>query len=142
MQCTPEDVFAVLSDGWLYGMWVVGSARIRDVDATWPEAGSRIHHSVGAWPLLLSDESVVEEVDRPHRLQLRVKGLPAGEGRVILTCTSTGEGETQVVIEEYPVRGPATLVPKPIERFLLHARNVEALKRLSYLAENRARSAG
>ena len=32
MSCTPQDVFDVLSDGWSYATWVVGAARIRDVD--------------------------------------------------------------------------------------------------------------
>lgn len=140
MDCTPEDVFAVLEDGWSYGMWVVGAARIRDVDAGWPEVGSRIHHSVGAWPVLLSDSTEVEQVDRPRMLQLRVKAWPTGEGRVVLTMQPADGGGTEVVMEESAVSGPATLIPKPAEDFLLHHRNVEALRRLSYLAEHHARS--
>jgi hypothetical protein len=140
MDCSPEDVFAVLEDGWSYGMWVVGAARIRDVDADWPEAGSRIHHSVGAWPMLLSDNTEVEQVDRPRMLQLRVKAWPTGEGRVVLTMRPADGGGTEVVMEESAVSGPATLIPKPAEDFLLHHRNVEALRRLGYLAEHRARS--
>ncbi|HEY0772973.1 MAG TPA: SRPBCC family protein [Nocardioidaceae bacterium] len=140
MDCTPEDVFAVLEDGWSYGMWVVGAARIRDVDAGWPEVGSRIHHSVGAWPVLLSDNTEVEQVDRPRVLQLRVKAWPTGEGRVVLTMQPADGGGTEVVMEESAVSGPATLIPKPAEDFLLHHRNVEALRRLCYLAEHHARS--
>jgi hypothetical protein len=94
---------------------------------------------VGAWPLLISDHSEVARVDAPHLLQLRVKAWPAGEARVILTCTPTEDGTTEVVIEEYPVNGPATMMPKPIQDMLLHSRNVEALRRLSYLAEHGAR---
>jgi uncharacterized protein YndB with AHSA1/START domain len=142
MDCSLEDVFAVLEDGWSYAMWVVGAARIRDVDAGWPAVGTRIHHSVGAWPVLLSDTTEVEEVDRPHRLQLRVKAWPTGEGRVVLTLTPTGDGRTEVVMEECAVSGPARLVPTPVEDFLLHQRNVEALRRLGYLAEHRARTHG
>ena len=142
MACTPDDVFKVLGDGWSYGMWVVGAARIRAVDAEWPAAGSHIHHSVGAWPVLLSDSTVVEEVDEPHMIQLRVKAWPTGEGRVVLTLRPTGEGTTEVVMEEYAVSGPATLVPKPAQDAMLHRRNIEALRRLAYLAEHHARSAG
>ncbi|GAB2728888.1 SRPBCC family protein [Nocardioides pakistanensis] len=140
MSCTPEDVFAVLEDGWTYGMWVVGAARIRGVDPNWPHVGSRIHHSVGAWPLLLSDHTEVEEVDPPRLLQLRVKAWPTGEGRVRLTCTDLGRGQTEVVMEERAVNGPAKLLPAPAQDLMLHPRNIEALKRLAYLAENRARS--
>lgn len=140
MNCTPEDVFAVLADGWLYGMWVVGAARIRDVDSTWPEAGSRIHHSVGAWPVLLSDETMSERVDPPHLLQLQVKAWPTGEGRVTLRCHPQGVGQTEVVIEEQAISGPAKLLPKAIQDVILNARNKEALRRLAHLAEHHART--
>lgn len=142
MSCRPEDVFAVLEDGWSYGMWVVGAARIRDVDADWPAEGSRIHHSVGAWPVLLSDNTEVERVDAPNLLQLKVKAWPTGEGRVVLTCTPTTDGQTEVVMEERAVSGPAKLIPTPAQDFVLHHRNVEALRRLAYLAEHHARSKG
>lgn len=141
MQCAPEDVFAVLADGWDYGMWVVGAARIRDVEPTWPAVGSRIHHSVGLWPVLISDTTEVEEVEAPHRLQLKVRAWPTGEGRVVLTMNPTGEGTTEVVMEERAVSGPATLMPTPVQDAMLHPRNVEALRRLAYLAEHRVRSA-
>lgn len=141
MECTPEDVFAVLADGWSYASWVVGAARIRDVDAGWPTPGARIHHSVGLWPALINDHTQVEEVQAPHRLQLRVKAWPTGEGRVVITCRQDGTG-TEVVMEETAVSGPAALVPDRIQDGLLRARNVEALRRLAYLAENHARSRG
>lgn len=139
MSCSPDDVFAVLEDGWSYAMWVVGAARIREVDTAWPERGSRIHHSVGAWPVLLSDETEVEKVDQPHLLRLRVKAWPTGEGRVTLSCVAQGD-RTEVVMEEEAVSGPARLIPKPVQDALLHHRNVEALRRLAYLAEHRART--
>jgi hypothetical protein len=138
MHCSPEDVFDVLTDGWSYATWVVGAARIREVDQDWPDPGSRIHHSVGAWPLLVSDNTEVEEVDAPNRLQLRVKVWPSGEGRVIVTCEPHEEG-TLVVMEEYAVSGPAAVVPQVVQDAMLHPRNVEALRRLGYLAESRAR---
>ncbi len=141
MDCRPEDVFDVLADGWSFGMWVVGAARIRDVDAHWPQPGSRIHHSVGAWPLLLDDDTEVEDVEPPHRLQLRVRAWPSGEGRVVLTVRPHSSG-TDVVMEEAAVSGPAKAIPRPIQDALLGPRNAEALRRLGYLAERRARSDG
>jgi hypothetical protein len=36
--CSPEQVFAVLHDGWTYPVWVVGASRMRDVDPGWPAA--------------------------------------------------------------------------------------------------------
>jgi hypothetical protein len=137
--CTPEDVFAVLEDGWLYGMWVVGAARIRAVDAGWPAAGSRIHHSVGLWPLLLSDTSEVKSVDAPREFVLTVHAWPAGKGLVRITCETHPQG-TLVTMEERAASGPAVAVPKVVQDPMLHLRNVEALRRLSFLAENRGQS--
>jgi len=34
--CSAEQVWDVLGDGWLYPLWVVGASRIRDVDDGWP----------------------------------------------------------------------------------------------------------
>jgi hypothetical protein len=34
--CSPEQVFAVLHDGWIYPVWIVGASRMRDVDDGWP----------------------------------------------------------------------------------------------------------
>lgn len=139
MECRPEDVFDVLADGWSYATWVVGAARIRDVDPAWPAAGSRIHHSVGVWPLLVSDTTVAEEVDSPHVLRTRVKAWPIGEGRVVMRCEPDSEGGTLVTMEEWAVSGPARLLPRPVQDAALHGRNTEALRRLAYLAESRAR---
>ncbi|MDQ6715529.1 MAG: SRPBCC family protein, partial [Actinomycetota bacterium] len=57
IEAPPGAVWAVLADGWLYATWVVGASRVRDVDLDWPTEGSRIHHSLGSWPALLSDET-------------------------------------------------------------------------------------
>ena len=108
MSCSPEAVFDVLSDGWTYATWVVGAARIRRVDEGFPEPGAAVHHSVGAWPLLLSDVTEVEHVDPPHEIVLRAKTWPAGEALVRVSCQGT-DGRTEVELEEYAVAGPAAL---------------------------------
>ncbi len=137
MNCSPEDVFDILTDGWNYATWVVGAARIRSVDSDFPKPGAKIHHSVGVWPMLISDDTEVERLEEPRELQLRVKAWPTGEGRVRITCTPRGR-QTEVVIEEESVSGPATLMPTALENVILHLRNVETLRRLTYLAESRA----
>lgn len=139
IHCTPEQVFDVLSDGWSYASWVVGASRIRDVDEAWPAVGTRIQHSVGSWPLLIDDNTEVEEMSAPSLLQLRVKAWPTGEGRVRMTCQPAADG-CEVVMEEEAVSGPAVLIPRPVQDAMLRARNVEALKRLAFLAEGRARN--
>ena len=138
LSCPPEDVWDVLSDGWSYATWVVGAARIREVDRDWPAVGARIHHSVGSWPLLLSDTTSVEAVEEPRMLQLRARAWPTGEGRIVIRVEPEGDG-TLVSIEEWASSGPAAKVPQALLDPPLHARNAEALKRLAYLAESRAR---
>ena len=138
MDCTPDDVFAVLTNGWTYANWVVGSVRIRDVDPDWPAIGSKIHHSVGAWPMLIDDDSEVEHIAVPQELRLKVRAWPTGEGRVIIRCQPQ-DGSTLVTIDEDAVAGPARLVPPIMRHQMLAARNEEALRRLAYLAEGNAR---
>ena len=51
---SPEQVFAVLQDGWTYPGWVVGATRMREVDEGWPAPGTKLHHSFGVWPLVIA----------------------------------------------------------------------------------------
>jgi uncharacterized protein YndB with AHSA1/START domain len=141
MNCSPQAVFDVLTDGWTYATWVVGASRIRAVDDDFPAAGSKIHHSVGVWPMLINDETVVERVEAPHEIQLRAQAWPAGEADVTIHA-EVQDGQTLVTIDEQAVSGPARLIPRPVEDFMLRQRNVETLKRLAFLAESGARSAG
>ena len=39
MKATPDQVWDVLADGWLYPLWVVGASRMREVDDHWPQEG-------------------------------------------------------------------------------------------------------
>lgn len=138
MNCTPDDVFRVLENGWFYPAWVVGASRMRDVDEAWPQPGAELYHSVGVWPALLDDTTVVEEWVPPHRMVIRARGWPIGEARVTLRVRSY-DGGAMVRIDEEPVKGPATLIPAVLTTPLLRLRNAETLHRLAYLAEGHAR---
>ncbi|WP_405063916.1 SRPBCC family protein [Kribbella sp. NBC_01505] len=135
MEAPAEDVFAILTDGWRYAAWVVGASRVRDVDAPWPEPGGLIHHSVGAWPLLINDTTESVEYDAGRRL--RVRAWPAGEGDVQFQVDE-GPAGCRVVMTEQAVRGPVTLLPGKVADLLLGARNAETLHRLKLLAEQRS----
>ncbi|HEX5920105.1 MAG TPA: SRPBCC family protein [Nocardioides sp.] len=135
---TPEQVWDVLSDGWLYPLFVVGASRMRDVDETWPAVGSRLHHSVGSWPLLIDDTTEVLEVEEGSRLLLKARGWPAGEAHVEISLHPEG-GATTVSMTEDATAGPGLLVPKPLRDPQLHWRNVEALRRLAFVVEGRTR---
>lgn len=133
----PADaVWSVLSDGWLYPVWVVGASRMRDVDDDWPAVGSRLHHSVGVWPVLLDDNTEVLDLE-PHRmLLLTARAWPAGEASVRITLEPRGR-DTLVTIREDARKGPSRLVPGPLRSIGLAWRNTEALRRLAAIAEHR-----
>ncbi len=137
LRCTPEDVFRVLSDGWLYPSWVVGASRMREVDPDWPAAGSMLHHSFGVWPLLIDDKTVVEQVAPAQRIVMKARGWPIGEARVTIDIKHRGDG-CVVRIQEEAVAGPGRFVPGQLLDILLHWRNDETLHRLAYLAEGMA----
>ena len=136
IDATPDQVWSILADGWLYPLWVVGASRMRDVDDHWPEPGAQLHHSVGTWPVLLDDTTEVLDSLPGTRLTLRARAWPSGEAGVTLQLRPNGTG-TEVVIEEDAESGPATLVPKVLRDPPLRWRNVETLRRLAYLAERR-----
>jgi uncharacterized protein YndB with AHSA1/START domain len=136
LHATPDDVWAVLADGWLYPLWVVGASRMREVDDHWPEVGAQLHHSVGTWPMLIDDTTEVLECVPGSLLRLRARAWPGGSAEVTIRLEPAGT-ETEVVIEEDAVAGPARLVPKPLRDVPLGWRNVETLRRLAYLAERR-----
>lgn len=136
VSATPEQVWEVLADGWLYPLFVVGASRMREVDDTWPAVGSRLHHSVGTWPLLIDDTTEVLEVEEGRRLLLKARGWPAGEAHVEISLEPSG-ADTVVTMKEDATAGPGTLVPKPLRDAQLHWRNVEALRRLAFVVEGR-----
>lgn len=135
--CTPDDVFAVLADGWLFPSWVVGASRMREVADTWPQVGSRLHHSFGVWPVLIDDATEVLVYDPPRHVLLRAKGWPMGEAQVDIQVKPHQDG-CIVRIQEEAVAGPGSLVPQPLLDVVLQLRNHETLHRLAYLAEGRA----
>ena len=136
VSASPERVWEVLADGRLYPPFGVGASRMRDVDDSWPAAGSRLHHSVGTWPLLIDDNTEVLEVDPGRRLLLQARGWPAGEATVEFVLEETADG-TLVTIHEDATAGPGLLVPKPLRDVQLNLRNDETLQRLAYVAEGR-----
>lgn len=133
-----SDVWEILSDGWLFGLWVVGASRIRNVDDSWPAPGSEIHHSVGSWPLMLDDTTSVVTCVANAALGLQARAWPGGEARVDITIEGQG-GRSVVTMSEDVTHGPALMIPSVVRRAVLDPRNKESLKRLTYLVEQRAR---
>ena len=134
-----EAVWAVLADGWQYATWVVGASRVRAVDLGWPAAGTKLDHSFGPWPAVISDSTVSEEAEEPRHLVLRAKGWPVGEARVEIEVVPDGPGSCTVSIAEDAITGPGTIVPAPLRQVMILPRNREALRRLALIAEGRHR---
>ena len=126
----PDRVFAVLADGWAYASWVVGASHIRDVDAGFPAVGTRIHHSVGGWPLMVEDVSEVLEMETSRKLVLKVKVWPLFAGIVKVELEPHSGGTLATMSEEF-VAGPGKLLPEPLIAPALNARNKESLHRLA-----------
>ncbi|QTE31298.1 SRPBCC family protein [Pengzhenrongella sicca] len=142
LDCAPDAVLEVLADGWTYATWVVGASRLRGVDRSWPAPGSRIAHSVGCWPAVLDDVTTVRRWDPSAGIELQARAWPAGEARVRIDVAARAGGGARVRISEDAVRGPGTLVPRPLRAALLAPRNTETLRRLAMLAERRPTPGG
>jgi len=133
MPVPPEAVFEVLSDPGSYGYWVVGSKEIRDADASWPDPGSRFHHTIGWGPITIRDHTSVEESDAPHRLRLRAKARPLGTAKVSLELRPRDGGTEVTMIED--AGDPLSLIFfGPVTHVLTRLRNAESLMRLEELA--------
>lgn len=137
MHATPEQVWKILSDGWLYPLWVVGASRIREVDDHWPAEGAKLHHSFGVWPAVIDDDTEVLGSTPGAAVTLRARGWPMGEAQVVIRLTPV-DGETEVSISEDAVSGPGKLIPEAARDVAIRWRNKETVRRLAYLVERRA----
>ena len=126
----PERVYAVLADGWSYPLWVVGATHMRAVDDGYPAVGTRLHHSVGTWPLQLEDDTEVIESKADELIEIRAHAWPSGAARVRITVVPA-DGGSLVTMTERAERGPATLIPGFVQQAMLVPRNRESLARLA-----------
>jgi len=126
---SPGAVFDVLRDGTTYGHWVVGTRKIRAVDAGWPGEGTRLHYTVGYGPLRKDDVTTSRAYAPDRRLELEAHAWPAGTARIALRVEARDDG-TLVTIEEHPATGIAATLHNPAFDLLIKARNVETLRRL------------
>ena len=136
VEAAPEQVFAVVSDAWLIPIWLVGAAHVRDVDDGWPSVGAKLHHSIGAWPMLISDTTEIVEIDRPRLIAFHARMWPLGEAIVKMQFEPDGAG-CSVTMAERPDRGPGLWADNPLLRFWLRRRNIESVARLASVAEKR-----
>jgi Activator of Hsp90 ATPase homolog 1-like protein len=134
---SPQQVWDVLCDGWVYPVFVVGTSGMRAVDRGWPAVGTRLHHAFGAWPVMVQDSTVVRACEPPRRLEMVARGWPIGEATVEIELEPKGDS-TLVSITEDASSGPGRLVPRPVRAVAIWLRNGETLRRLEHLARGRA----
>ncbi|REF30843.1 SRPBCC family protein [Calidifontibacter indicus] len=132
---SPEAVWDVLADGWRYPCWVVGASRMRAVERGFPAAGTKLHHSVGSWPLLLDDDTEVLESQPARLLRIRAKTRPFGTAVVTLTLEPAADGGTTITMAEDADSGPIKAVPMVARQAAITPRNRESMLRLALLAE-------
>ena len=132
-----QRVWDVLADGWAYAGWVVGTSRIRAVSAHWPAPGSRILHSIGTWPAVLNDETVVESSEVGHELVLLAKVRPAAQARITMRLSDLPDGGCRVEMTEVAVSRPLRWVPDRLQLLGVAPRNRECIWRLARIAEKR-----
>ena len=132
-----QRVWDVLADGWAYAGWVVGTSRIRAVSADWPAPGSRILHSIGTWPAVLNDETVVESSEVGHELVLLAKVRPAAQARITMRLSDLPDGGCRVEMTEVAVSRPLRWVPDRLQLLGVAPRNRECIWRLARIAEKR-----
>ena len=130
-------VWAVMADGWTYSQWVVGNSRMRAVSPKWPAIGATIDHSVGVWPLLLDDHTVVEDCQPSERLVLIAKGRPFGKARITMRLFDIEGGGCRIEMAEVPVGAPMGWVPHRLALAAAIPRNRECTWRLAAIAERR-----
>lgn len=133
----PKQVWEVLSDGWAYAEWVVGTQDISDVDRDWPAEGSQLHYTVGIGPWTIEDVTTVRLVEMGRRLELEANAGKVGSARVSITLLPWGTGQTLVIIDEHPLTGPGARLHSAVADVLLGFRNRRMMRALADLVHQR-----
>ncbi len=136
VSASPQDVWAVLADGWSYDRWVVGTTAIRGVDRDWPAEGTSLEYTVGLGPVHLDDLTTVRIAEPRRRLELEANAWPLGTARISIEVLPWGQ-DSVVVIDEHPLRGPGWHLQNPLLEMALSLRNRRMVHNLAELVESR-----
>lgn len=138
VNASPSAVWSVLADADSYGYWVVGAKEVRSTSGEWPEVGSALHHTLGAGPAeVVKDRTEVMESRPETHLRLKAQMRPLGTAEIVLDLVPRGTA-TEVVMMERFVGGFLGRMYGKVISASVKARNVESLRRLGKLAEERS----
>jgi uncharacterized protein YndB with AHSA1/START domain len=133
----PGKVWDVLSDGWTYAEWVVGTKHIREVDSHWPDQGTQIRWAVGIGRLTIEDVTTVRLVEPGHRLELEAYAGRIGSARISIALMPWGENRTLLILDEHPLTGPGGSWHTVAVDAALRLRNGRMLRRLARVVQER-----
>jgi uncharacterized protein YndB with AHSA1/START domain len=140
VDCGPPRVWEVLSDGWAYADWVVGTRHIRHVDDRWPEPGAQIHYTVGVGRWTIEDVTTVRLVEPGHRLELEAYAGRVGSARISIALLQWGEDRTLVILDEHPLSGPGARWHSVLVDALLRIRNRRMVRSLARVVREHRQS--
>lgn len=133
---SPEQIWNVLSDGWAYREWVMGTQAIKAVDDGWPAAGTSIRYAVGVGPLSMTDRTTVRISEPCRELQLEAHAGWIGTARIAIQILPWGE-HSVVIFDEHPLSGRGARLHNMAIDGLLRLRNRWMLDKLAELVERR-----
>jgi len=134
---TSDQVWDVLSDGWTYADWVVGTRHIRDVDPNWPEQGAQISYAVGVGNWMIRDVTTVRHVEFGKRLELEAYAGKMGSARISISLLPWGENRTVLILDEHPLTGPGAWWHTVVTDALLRVRNRRMVRELARVIHER-----
>lgn len=131
---SPDQVWRVLANGWLFPSWAIGATQVCKVDGDWPSADSRLQHAIGRGLFALRSETRVL-ASRPARmLKVLTEGWPSGGSELTVTVIPAETG-TSLRLEELVVAPTNGLAPI-VNTMLLQWRTTQALRGLDLLARS------
>lgn len=138
LPASPQVAFSVLEDPRALRMLVLGARRIRRFEPHWPSPGSAVHHSVGFFPLVVRDTTVVLDCEQDRHLLLEARVSLIGAFHVDFRLDPQPDGTTRLTIGEQVIRGPMSLpFVRPLVDLAVKLRNVELGRRYRHLVEQR-----
>ncbi|MFD5518833.1 SRPBCC family protein [Streptomyces sp. NPDC127066] len=130
----PDAVWAVLEDPRLYADWVVGTSASWPLDTRWPQVDAELAYRVDLGPWTFEGRTVVRRAEPPHWLELEADSGRLGTARIAIEVRPWG-GQTLVLVDEHPLRGPGgALHAAPLD-FLIQLRHRSMLPRLARTVE-------
>ncbi len=133
----PDQVWNVLSDGWTYADWVVGTRFIIGVDPHWPQQGAQISYAVGVGRFTIRDTTTVRHVEPGKQLELEAHAGKVGSARVSISLLEWGKDRTVVILNEHPLTGPGALAHTLLTDLLLRLRNRRMVRELARVVQER-----